>query len=96
MSKIIFFSFILFLSGLRSTGQGNTEKTMHIVDSIPVLDDPEEDNQIIESELADVRVIKNKDTLTLLGYGQFDGALYLFTKEYRARPDSIKTIPSVR
>jgi tetratricopeptide (TPR) repeat protein len=29
-----------------------------------------------------------------LGYGQFDGVTFLFTKEYRNRPESIKQIPS--
>jgi tetratricopeptide (TPR) repeat protein len=96
MKRIIFFFLLLFLSCLRSVGQGNPEKITYIVDSIPVIDDPEPGNEIIESELADIRVIRNKDTLTLLGYGTFDAVIYLFTKEYRSRPDSIKMIPSFR
>ncbi|HSC38095.1 MAG TPA: tetratricopeptide repeat protein [Chitinophagaceae bacterium] len=96
MNKIILFSFILFLSGLRSTAQGNTEKITYIVDSIPVINDPEEGNDMVESDLADMRIIRNKDSLTLMGYGKFDAVIYLFTKEYRARPDSIKKIPSTR
>ena len=96
MNKIVFFSFILFLSCLRAAAQGNPEKTMYIVDSIPLINDPEEGNDMIESDLSDLRVIRNKDSLTLLGYSKFDAAIYLFTKEYRARPDSIKNIPSAR
>ena len=63
-------------------------------DSIPVIDDPEEGNEIVQADVADITVIKNKDTLNRLGYGQFDGATFIFTKEYRNRPDSLKQIPS--
>lgn len=67
---------------------------MFVVDSIPVIDDPEEGNEILQSDISDITVIKNKDTLNLLGYGQFDGVTFIFTKEYRNRPDSLKRIPS--
>ena len=67
---------------------------MFVVDSIPVIDDPEEGNEIVQRDVADITVIKNKDTLNRLGYSQFDGATFIFTKEYRNRPDSLKQIPS--
>ena len=67
---------------------------MFVVDSIPVIDDPEEGNEILQTDVADITFIKNKDTLRLLGYEQFDGVTFLFTKEYRNRPESIKQIPS--
>lgn len=67
---------------------------MFVVDSIPVIDDPEEGNEIVQTDVADITVIKNKDTLNRLGYGQFDGVTFIFTKEYRNRPDSLKQIPS--
>lgn len=67
---------------------------MFVVDSIRVIDDPEEGNEISQTDVADITVIKNKDTLNRLGYGQFDGATFIFTKEYRNRPDSVKQISS--
>ncbi len=67
---------------------------MFVVDSIPVIDDPEEGNEILQTDIADITVIKNKDTLNRLGYGRFDGVTFIFTKEYRNRPDSLKQIPS--
>ena len=67
---------------------------MFIVDSIPVIDDPKAGNEILQADVADITVIKNKDTLKLLGYNQFEGVTYVFTKEYRNRPDSLKKIPS--
>lgn len=93
MNKIILL-FGLFLLSLRSPGQGRPENIIYIVDSIPVIEDPEEGDEIIEEDIADVTVIKNKDTLRLLGYDKLDGAIYIFTKEYRKRPEELKRIPS--
>ncbi len=75
-------------------GQGSQENVIYVVDSIPVIEDPEQGNEIVETGIADVTVVKNKDTLKFLGYDKFDGAIFIFTKEYRKRPEDIKQIPS--
>jgi len=90
---------IIFLTGLIyfqniSFAQTSNEKIIYVVDSIPVIDDPEDGNEISPNEITDITVIANKDTLNLLGYGKFDKAIFVFTKEYRVRPDSLKQIPS--
>lgn len=72
------------------------EKVIYIVDSIPVIDEPEEGNEIAEADIADITVVKNKDSLQLLGYDKFDGAIFIFTKEYRKRPEDLKLIPSTK
>jgi antitoxin component YwqK of YwqJK toxin-antitoxin module len=77
-------------------GQKAGENVIYIVDSIAVIEDPGPDNEIQESEIADITVIKNKDSLKNLGYSRFDGAIFIFTKPYRNRPDQIKQIPSTR
>jgi antitoxin component YwqK of YwqJK toxin-antitoxin module len=94
MNKIILLFTGLFLLHSISFGQTSNDKIMFVVDSIPVIDDPEEGNEIVQTDVADITVIKNKDTLNRLGYGQFDGVTFIFTKEYRTRPDSLKQIPS--
>lgn len=81
---------------LHSFGQGTTENVIYIVDSIPVIEDPEEGNEIIETDIADVTVTINKDTLKLMGYEKFDGAIFIFTKEYRNRSEELKLVPSSR
>ena len=94
MNKIILLFIGLLSFCTTSFGQTSNDKIMFVVDSIPVIDDPEEGNEISQTDVADITVIKNKDTLKLLGYGQFDGVTFVFTKEYRNRPESIKQIPS--
>lgn len=94
MKKSTLYIFGLLLLSLYSFGQSPTGNVIYIIDSIPVIDDPEEGNEINNEDIAEVNVIKNKDTLRLLGYDKFDGAIYIFTKEYRNRPEDLKQIPS--
>ena len=94
MNKLLIFIFGLILSSLHSVAQNPQENVIYIVDSIPVIEEPEEGNEIVETDIADVTVIKNKDSLKHLGYDKFDGAIFIFTKEYRNRPEDIKQIPS--
>ena len=94
MNKITLLFAALFFFNSISFGQTSNNKIMFLVDSIPVIDDPKEGNEILQTDVADITVIKNKDTLKLLGYGQFDGVTFLFTNEYRKRTESIKQIPS--
>lgn len=94
MNKILVFAFALLLSSIHSVGQNTKENIIYIIDSIPVIEDPEEGNEISNTDISDINVIKNKDTLKLLGYDKFDGAIFIFTKQYRERPEDIKQIPS--
>ncbi len=84
------------LAFIRMFGQTATPKAAYVVDSILVVNDPEKGDDILEEDVSDLSIIKNKDSLKLLGYGQFDVVSYVFTKAYRARPDSIKIIPSTK
>jgi len=96
MIKISIFS-LAFLSILATSfGQISNEKILFVIDSIPILDDPEEWNPIDPKDIADITVIKNKDSLKRLRPEQLDGIVYVFTKAYRNRPDSVKRIPSLK
>ena len=84
----------ILLLTIKTFGQNKSENIVYIVDKITILEDLEKGNEIIESEIADVNVIKNKDSLKNLGFEKFDGAIYIYTKEYRKRPAATKQIPS--
>lgn len=94
MKTIILLIISLFLIFKTSFGQSSNENIVFIVDSIAVVHDPEEGNELVQTDVADMTIIKNKDSLKLLGYERYDAVLFLFTKEYRTRPDHIKKIPS--
>lgn len=74
--------------------QANGDNIVYIIDSILVKEDPADDDQVLNNDISDVTVIKNKDSLTHFGLDKFDGAIFIFTKQYRSRPDSLKQIPS--
>jgi hypothetical protein len=61
--------FLLFFTPYfsNSFGQAPANKIIFIVDSIPVIEDPEEGNEILKTDVSDITVIKNTDTLKLLG-----------------------------
>jgi len=94
MKKKFFIFCGLFLFCFNIFGQNAGGKIIYTVDSITVIDDPEEGNEIIETEIATLTVINNKDSLKLLGFDKFDGAIYIFTKEYSKRSEAIRLIPS--
>lgn len=90
----------LFLFLLISTivfGQQKNENVLYIVDSIPIIEEPKEGfGTLTENEIDRVEVVKNKQAIEKTGYKDLDGIIYVFTKEYAKRPDSIKAIPTTK
>jgi antitoxin component YwqK of YwqJK toxin-antitoxin module len=93
MKKALLLLVVFSIFHFYSTGQVAKEKILYIIDSIPVIQNPQEDNEIAQTDIADFTIIKSKDSLKLLGYEKLDGIFYVFTKEYRSRPLNIKQIP---
>ena len=96
MKKIPVFLLVFLSISTLSFGQNPVEKILFVIDSIPLFNDPEDWNPIEKEDIADIIVIKNKDSLKLLRPEQLDGIIYIFTKAYRNRPDSVKKIPSLK
>jgi hypothetical protein len=95
MKSPLFFIFCFF-TGITSFSQASKNKILYVIDSIPLLNDPEPWNTILEEDIADYSVVTNRDSLKMLGWEKMDGIVYIFTKEYRKRPDSVKRIPSLK
>lgn len=74
--------------------QQKEDRILYIVDSVEVKTDPEEGNDILPEQIADLKVVKDKNSLRKAGYEDFDGVIYIFTKEYKKRPEDIKKIPT--
>jgi antitoxin component YwqK of YwqJK toxin-antitoxin module len=71
------------------------EKILYVVDSIPILEEPKEGfGTLSENEIDNVTIIKEKEKIKEIGYENIDALIYIFTKEYANRSDSIKSIPS--
>ena len=86
---------LLVLTSIISFGQN--ENILYIVDSIPVIKEPKEGfGTLTENEIDNLVVVKDKKIIESSGYKNLDGIIYIFTKEYAKRPDSIKAIPTTK
>lgn len=88
--------YLLFLS-ISAFGQNQNERILYIVDSIPVIEEPKEGfGTLTDNEIEKVEVVKDKKIIEIKGFKDLDGIIYVFTKEYANRPDSLKAIPSTK
>jgi antitoxin component YwqK of YwqJK toxin-antitoxin module len=96
--RITFFLLVLIFTSLISKGQNESDKILYVVDSIPIFEEPEEGFSVLEeNDIDNIVVIKAKDKIDSLGYPtDLDGIIYIFTKEFHIRPDSIKIIPTTK
>lgn len=96
MKRQIALLYLLFLS-ISTFGQNQNERILYVVDSIPIIEEPKEGfGTLTENEIEKVDVIKDKKIIESKGFKDLDGIIYVFTKEYAKRPDSLKSIPSTK
>lgn len=89
--------FLLLFYSISTFGQNGNERFLYIVDSIPLIEEPKEGfGTLNEDEIEKVEVIKDKKHIETKGIKDLDGIIYIFTKEYAKRPDSIKVIPTTK
>src|SRR5690606_5842405 len=88
---------LLTLISFVGFSQNQNENVLYIVDSIPVIEEPKEGFGILtENEIDRIEVVKNEQAIEKTGYKDLDGIIYVFTKKYAKRPDSIKAIPTTK
>jgi antitoxin component YwqK of YwqJK toxin-antitoxin module len=88
---------LLTLSSIIRFSQNSNENVLYVVDSIPVIEEPKEGfGTLTENEIDNVVVVKDKKVIESSGYKDLDGIIYVFTKKYVKRPDSIKAIPTTK
>lgn len=94
MNRCFLLFILLFLAA--SSRCQHAGKILFVIDSIPLLQDPEEWNPITGDDIAEMYVISDKDSLRSLGWAHLDRVTYVFTRLYLGRPDSLKRIPSLK
>ena len=91
--KNIILTLILTLTTFFSFSQ----KILYVVDSIPVIEEPKEGfGTLTQDEIDNVVTVKDKKTIVEAGYKNIDQIIYVYTKAYAQRPDSIKAIPTTK
>lgn len=89
---------ICFLTAIviHSFGQEAQERVLYVVDSIPIINDPKEDDgELSEEDIETVTVVTNRSEIDKLGYKGLDKIIFIITKEYAKRPDELKGVPTL-
>ena len=91
----LIFSLLITIT-LTAAGQSG-ERILYVVDSLAIIDEPKEDEgEISETDIETVTVITDKSKIEKSGYKDLDKIIFIITKEYFKRPDSIKRIPTFK
>ena len=96
MIKKIILTIAIFIFCNTLFSQNKAENVVYIVDNITVKDDPERGNEINNDDIDEVKVLKNKDSLKKFGFEKFDGAIFIYTKEFKKRPVENGKVPSTK
>ncbi|MEK6152583.1 tetratricopeptide repeat protein [Flavobacteriaceae bacterium 3-367] len=94
MKKTVFLT-LLILNSFIGFAQNQGKNVLYVVDSIPIIEEPKEGfGMLTDKEIDRVEVLKNKQDIVTTGYKDVDEIIYVFTKAYAKRPDSIRAIPT--
>ncbi|MEI6945878.1 hypothetical protein V9K67_01675 [Paraflavisolibacter sp. H34] len=96
MNRHLFLLFGCCSLGLLCRGQAPPPRMLYIIDSFLVQASSRLLAQLPEEAIAYKTVVTDKDSLKRLGRENAEAVTYIFTREYRNRPDSLKKIPSLR
>jgi antitoxin component YwqK of YwqJK toxin-antitoxin module len=88
---------ILTIMTLTTYGQGTEERILYVVDSIAIIEDPdEEDGTLAETDIETLTVVTNKLEIAEHGYKDLDKIIFIITKEFVRRADDVKKIPTTK
>src|SRR5688572_10330732 len=88
---------ILTIISFATYGQGTEERVLYVVDSIPIINDPgEEEGTLMENEIETLTVVTNKVDIEKHGYKDLDKIIFIITKEYAKRSVELRSIPTVK
>ncbi len=90
------FFVVFFLISFQIFSQNKNENIVYIIDNVIIKNDPERGDELKNEDVSEMNVIKNIDSLKKYGFEKYDGAIYIFTKEYQKRSNDIRQIPSTK
>ena len=95
MRKLIIF--LLTIIPLATYAQGTEERVLYVVDSIPIINDPEEgEGTLTEADVETVTVVTDRTDIEKHGYKDLDKIIFVITKEYAKRPEELRKIPTTK
>jgi antitoxin component YwqK of YwqJK toxin-antitoxin module len=95
--KTLFTTLLLQFLIVYAFAQEAAEKILYVVDSIAIIDEPEEGlGSLSEEDIQEITVVTNKATIEQYGYKGNDKVILITTKAYASRPSELKQIPSTK
>lgn len=95
MNRLIIY--ILTIISLPTFGQETGGRILYVVDSIAIVDDPDEgDGELLETDIETVTVVTNKADIEKSGYKDLDKIIFIITKEFAKRSDDLRKIPTTK
>jgi antitoxin component YwqK of YwqJK toxin-antitoxin module len=96
MKRIALCLLIAFCS-IASFAQTAQERVLFIVDGSPIIEDPKDDEQLINDDIDHFDVVTNADSIKIAGFeGKIDKIIYVTTKAYLQRSAETKLIPTTK
>jgi antitoxin component YwqK of YwqJK toxin-antitoxin module len=88
---------LLILISFIGQSQNSNEKILYIIDGIPVIEDPDkDDDELTENDIELLTVITNKSEIKEYTVLEVDKVINITTKLYAKRSEDIKSIPSTK
>jgi tetratricopeptide (TPR) repeat protein len=86
-----------FLCSQHLYAQEKNTGTLFYIDSVAIKEEMDPDDHVLlPEEIAVIRPITDKDSISRLGLAGADTVMYILTKAYRDRPDSVKQLPRLQ
>ena len=88
---------LLTLISFIGQSQNSNENTLYIIDGIPVIEDPDkDDDELTENDIELLTVITDESEITKYTILKVDKVISIVTKPYAKRSEEIKAIPSTK
>jgi antitoxin component YwqK of YwqJK toxin-antitoxin module len=96
MNKIFLCLLLMFLSGV-TFAQTAEERILYVVDSIPVIENPDEADNVTNEDIDHIEVVTNAARIKAMGYeGKIDKVIFVTTKAYLDRSAEVNLIPTTK
>lgn len=80
-----------------SFAQTSQERILYIIDNIPVIETPKDNEQLLNEDVDNLKVVTDSLQIKALGYGnKVDKVIFITTKAYSSRTPQEKLIPSTK
>jgi len=95
--KKVYLTALILLFSILTFAQQQQERIFYIVDNVPIMDDPDETDELLNDDIENLEVVTSLDRIKALGYeGKVDKLFIITTKAFSKRSEELKQIPTTK